>query len=314
MVDKLGLGTMGMNFENKEQSIQTIHKALENGITVFNTGDFYQRGQSQVVLDEALKGIDREKVFVSLKFGVTFAPQGAFLDVNPKNIKGKLLNSLEKMGLDYVDLYQPARQDTEIPVEEVVGEIKRLVDEGYVRHIGLSEVDAETLRRACKVHPIHSVEVEYSLLNREIEQELIATAKELGVTVVVYGAVGHGILTDKIFDQSNLNNPMLSRGVLCEEYREKNLAKLKEFGKIASALGLSMSELALAWTQSKYDNVLSLIGTTKPDHLQSSVKAINTTLSAETVSLIENILSAETIRGIIRRKWVFTNGVGRLAI
>lgn len=314
MVNKLGLGTMGMNFENKEQSIQTIHKALENGITVFNTGDFYQRGQSQVVLGEALKGIDREKVFVSLKFGVTFAPQGAFLDVNPKNIKGKLLNSLEKMGLDYVDLYQPARQDTEIPVEEVVGEIKRLVDEGYVRHIGLSEVDAETLRRACKVHPIHSVEVEYSLLNREIEQELIATAKELGVTVVVYGAVGHGILTDKIFDQSNLNNPMLSRGVLCEEYREENLAKLKEFSKIASALGLSMSELALAWTQSKYDNVLSLIGTTKPDHLQSSVKAINTTLSAETVSLIENVLSAETIRGITRRKWVFTNGVGRLAI
>lgn len=314
MINKLGLGTMGMNFENKEQSIQTIHKALENGITVFNTGDFYQRGQSQVVLGEALKGIDREKVFVSLKFGVTFTPQGAFLDVNPKNIKGKLLNSLEKMGLDYVDLYQSARQDTEIPVEEVVGEIKRLVDEGYVRHIGLSEVDAETLRRACKVHPIHSVEVEYSLLNREIEQELIATAKELGVTVVVYGAVGHGILTDKIFDQSNLNNPMLSRGVLCEEYREENLAKLKEFGKIASALGLSMSELALAWTQSKYDNVLSLIGTTKPDHLQSSVKAINTTLSAETVSLIENVLSAETIRGITRRKWVFTNGVGRFAI
>lgn len=314
MVDKLGLGTMGMNFENKEQSIQTIHKALENGITVFNTGDFYQRGQSQVVLGEALKGIDREKVFVSLKFGVTFAPHGAFLDVNPKNIKGKLLNSLEKMGLDYVDLYQPARQDTEIPVEEVVGEIKRLVDEGYVRHIGLSEVDAETLRRACKVHPIHSVEVEYSLLNREIEQELIATAKELGVTVVVYGAVGHGILTDKIFDQSNLNNPMLSRGFLCEEYREENLAKLKEFGKIASALGLSMSELAFAWTQSKYDNVLSLIGTTKPDHLQSSVKAINTMLSAETVSLIENVLSAATIRGITRRKWVFTNGVGRLAI
>lgn len=314
MVNKLGLGTMGMNFENKVQSIQTIHKALENGITVFNTGDFYQRGQSQVVLGEALKGIEREKFFVSLKFGVTFTPQGAFLDVNPKNIRGKLLNSLEKMGLDYVDLYQPARQDTEIPVEEVVGEIKRLVDEGYVKHIGLSEVDAETLRRACKVHPIHSVEVEYSLLNREIEQKLIATAKELGVTVVVYGAVGHGILTDKIFDQSNLNNPMLSRGILREEYRDENLAKLREFSKIASSLDLSISELALAWTQSKYDNVLSLIGTTKPDHLQSSVKAINTKLSAETVSLIENVLSAETIRGITQRKWVFTNGVGKLVM
>lgn len=313
MTDKLGLGTMGMNFGNKESSFATICKALELGITVFNTGDFYQGGESQVVLGQALKGVPRQDCFVSLKFGVSFTPQGAFLDVNPANIKGKLLHSLHETGLDYVDLYQPARQDTAVPVEDVVGEIAQLVKEGYVKHVGLSEVDAQTLRRAHKVHPIHSVEVEYSLLNREIEQELVATAQELGVTVVVYGAVGHGVLTNKVFD-GGMANPMLSRGILSEANKQHNLAVLSRFNQMAAELNLSMSELALAWTQAKYDNILTLIGTTKPNHLQSSVTAVNTRLSAETVKDIQEVLSAQTVSGITKRKWVFTNGVGRLIV
>lgn len=309
--EKLGLGTMGMNFDNKESSLETIKKALDSGIYYFNTGDFYQRGQSQVVLGEGLRGVERDKVFVSLKFGVTFTSQGTFLDVNPKNIRKKLFDSLEKMGLDYVDLYQPARQDTEIPVEDIVREIKKLIDEGYVKNIGLSEVDSETLRRAHKVYPIHSVEVEYSLLNREIEKDLIKTAKELGVNVVVYGAVGHGILTDKVFDGAS-NNPMMSRGILSNEYRESNLSVLNKFKMISEELNLSMSELALSWTQAKYDNIISLIGTTKASHLESSIKAINTSLSLENIQLIENTLSSKTIKGIVMRKWVFKNGVGIL--
>lgn len=309
--NKLGLGTMGMNFENKESSIQTIHKALEEGITIFNTGDFYQRGQSQIVLGEALKGVPRDNYFISLKFGVSFTKDGAFLDVNPKNIKGKLLDSLEKMGLDFVDLYQPARQDTEIPVEDIVREIKTLIDEGYVKHIGLSEVDADTLRRAHKVYPIHSVEVEYSLLNREIENELIQTAKELGVNVVIYGAVGHGILTNKIFDEST-NNPMMNRGILSIENKESNFKQLYKFSEISGNLNLSMSELAIAWTQAKYDNIITLIGTTKFNHLVSSIKAINTNLENDTVELIESVISNNSIYGIRKRKWIFTNGVGRM--
>lgn len=310
-MNKLGLGTMGMNFDNKESSIETIHKALEEGITIFNTGDFYQRGESQVVLGEALRGIPRDKYFISLKFGVFLTPQGAFLDVNPNNIKGKLLDSLNKMGLDYVDLYQPARQDTEIPVEDIVNEIKSLINEGYVKHIGLSEVDAETLRRAHKIHPIHSVEVEYSLLNREIENELIKTAKELGVNVVVYGTVGHGILTNKVFDET-MNNPMMSRGILAPQYKENNLLVLNKFNEIAKDLNLEMSELAISWTQAKYDNIITLIGTTKPNHLESSIKAISTKLPLNKVEEIEKELSDKTISGIFRRKWIFTNGVGRL--
>lgn len=310
-LEKLGLGTMGMDFSNKESSIQTIHKALEKGVTIFNTGDFYRNGESQVVLGEALKGVPRDQYFVSLKFGVSFTPQGTFLDVNPKNIKRHLLNSLEKMGLDYVDLYQPARQDTEIPVENIVKEIKTLIDEGYVKHIGLSEVDAETLRRAHQIHPIHSVEVEYSLLNREIENELIQTAKELGVQVVAYGAVGHGVLTEKII-AGTANNPMLSRGILAPEVKDDNLKVLKQFKIIAESKNLTMSELAIAWTQSKYKNVVSLIGTTKAEHLESAIQAINTDLSESDITLIENTISTSTIKGLHSRKWVFTNGVGKI--
>lgn len=313
MIKKLGLGTMGMNLQNIDSSIKTIHKALDEGITIFNTGDFYQNGESQIVLGKALKNIPRDKYFVSLKFGVSFTRMGTFLDVNPKNIKTKLLDSLKKLNMEYVDLYQPARQDTEIPVEDIVREIKKLIDEGYVKHIGLSEVDAETLRRAHKIYPIHSVEVEYSLLNREIEKELIQTAKSLGVNVVVYGAVGHGILTNKVFD-NNGSNPMMSRGILSGENKENNLKVLNNFNDIAKTLNLSMSELAFAWTQAKYDNIISLIGTTKPEHLESSIKAIKTKLSNEVITNIENILSNKTLKGIIKRKWIFTNGVGKLVI
>ena len=309
MSNKLGLGTMGMDFSNRDSSIKTIHKALDEGINIFNTGDFYRQGQSQVILGEALKDIPRDKYFVSLKFGVTFSKDGASLDVRPENIKKHLLDSLAKMNLDYVDLYQPARMDTEIPVEDVVREIKSLIDEGYVRHIGLSEVDADTLKRAYKIHPIHSVEVEYSLLNREIEQELIKTAKELGVQVVVYGAVGHGILTDKVLSG---NNPMLNRSILNDNVKDHNLAILNKFKDIAGNIGLTNNELAIAWTQSKYDNITTLIGTTSSDHLMSAIKAINTKLDDNDIKLIEETVSMDTIKGTVMRKWIFTNGVGRM--
>ncbi len=310
-IGNLALGTMGMNFENKQSSLQTIKTAIENGINIFNTGDFYQRGESQVVLGEALKGIPEDDYFVSLKFGVAFSLTGAKLDVRPENIRPQLVNALDKMGLEYVDLYQPARQDIAIPIEDVMSELVNLKEEGLIRNIGLSEVDAETLRRAHKIHPIHSVEVEYSLLNREIEDELIPTAAELGVQVVVYGAVGHGILTDKVLN-GGMANPMMSRGILSPFNKKHNLEVLNEFAEIAKAQNLTMSELAISWTQAKYDNILTLIGTTNQNHFLSSLKAINTTLSESTIAEIENIVSAENIKGYSKRKWVFENGVGKM--
>lgn len=310
-IGKLALGTMGMNFGNKESSIQTIQTAYDNGIKIFNTGDFYQRGESQVVLGEALKNLPREDCFVSLKFGVTFTLTGAKLDVRPENIRPQLVDALEKMGIQYVDLYQPARQDITIPVEEIMMELVKLKEEGLIKNIGLSEVDADTLRRAHKIHPVHSVEVEYSLLNREIERELIMTAKELGVQVVVYGAVGHGVLTDKVIN-GGMSNPMMLKGILSPFNKKHNMQILNEFAEIAQAHGLTMSELALAWTQAKYDNILSLIGTTKSEHFLSSLKAMQVKLDEATVAEIEQIVSPETIKGHTMRKWIFENGVGKL--
>lgn len=310
-IGKLALGTMGMNFKNKESSIHTIHTALENGINIFNTGDFYQNGESQVVLGEALRNVPRNEFYVSLKFGVTFGPMGATLDVKPENIRPQLVAALDKMGLDYVDLYQPARQDTTIPVEDIMHELVKLKEEGLIKNIGLSEVDSDTLRRANQIHPVHSVEVEYSLLNREIEKELISTAKELGIQVVAYGAVGHGILTDKVMN-GGMSNPMVERGVLSPLNKEHNLKVLKTFAEIAEKQGMTMSELALAWTQAKYDHILSLIGTTKPEHFLSSLKALNDKLPENIVAEIENVISTETIRGNIMRKWVFENGIGKM--
>ncbi len=310
-IGKLALGTMGMNFENKESSIRTIQTAMENGIHIFNTGDFYQKGESQVVLGEALKDVPREENFVSLKFGVTFGLTGTTLDVRPENIRPQLEAALDKMGLQYVDLYQPARQDVTIPVEAVMTELVKLKEEGLIKNIGLSEVDADTLRRAHKIHPVHSVEVEYSLLSREIEKELIPTAKELGIQVVVYGAVGHGVLTDKVIN-GGMSNPMMMRGILSPFNKKHNLQILNAFAESAGKQGLTMSELAMAWTQAKYDNVLSLIGTTRSEHFLSSLKAINTKLDETTVDEIENLVSAETIKGHTMRKWIFENGVGRM--
>lgn len=310
-IGKLALGTMGMNFNNKENSIQTIKTALDNDIHIFNTGDFYQRGESHIVLGEALKDVRREEYYISLKFGVTFTPTGAMLDVRPSNIRSQLEDALDAMGFSYVDLYQPARQDIAISIEDIMEEMVKLKEEGLIRHIGLSEVDADTLRRACKIHPIHSIEVEYSLLNREIENELISEARELGVQVVVYGAVGHGILTDKVI-KGELDNPMHSNGILSARYKEDNLQILSKLADIARNRGLSISELALAWTQAKYDNILSLIGTTSSQHFLSSLNAIKTTLDEATVEEIEKLVSTETIKGYTMRKWVFENGVGRI--
>jgi len=312
-IDRLGLGTMGMSIvRNPENSIKTIHKALDEGITLFNTGEFYNASESELVVGQALKGVDRDKYFLSVKFGVLPSPEGGIygLDVKPFNVKGHLTYSLRRLGLDYIDLYQPARQDTTVPVEELVGAIAEQVKAGYVRHIGLSMVDAETLRRACAVHPIHTVEMEYSLINRSIEKELIATAKELGVKVLAFGTVGHGLLTERALNAPANPN---ARGLLAPQFREQNLAMVRKLKEIAIDKGCNLSQLALAWSLAKYENVQSLIGTTSPDHLQESIDALNIELTAEDIQTIETAIPADKIGGMGMRNFVFTDGKMSLA-
>lgn len=311
-LNRLGLGTMGMSIvRNPKNSIKTIHAALDSGITLFNTGEFYCGSESEMVVGQALKGVNHDNYFLSVKFGVLPSPEGGIygLDVKPHNVKGHLTYSLRRLGLDYIDLYQPARQDTTVPIEDLVGAIAEQVKAGYVKHIGLSMVDAETLRRACAVHPIHTVEMEYSLVERSIEKELIATAKELGVKVLAFGTVGHGLLRDNILT-SNIERGF---GMLAPEHRENNLAMIRNVKQIADEKGVSLSQLALAWSLSKYDNVQSLIGTTDPEHLQSAIDALKIELSNEDIARIESALDAEKVGGKGMRNFVFTDGIMSLA-
>ena len=313
-LNRLGLGTMGMSIvRNPENSVKTIHAALDAGITLFNTGEFYNASESELVVGQALKGVNHDDYFLSVKFGVLPSPEGGIygLDVRPQNVKGHLTYSLRRLGLDYIDLYQPARQDTTIPVEELVGAIAEQVQAGYVRHIGLSMVDAETLRRACKVHPIHTVEMEYSLVERGIEKELIAAAKELGVKVLAFGTVGHGLLRDDVLTAPA--RPGRSWGMLAPEYREQNLAMIRKVKEIADEKGVSLSQLALSWSLAKYDHVQSLIGTTSPDHLHDAISALNLELTPEDIARIEAALPAEKVGGRGMRNFVFTDGVMSLA-
>lgn len=312
--NRLGLGTMGMSIvKNPESAVKTIHAALDAGITLFNTGEFYLGSESELLVGQALKGVNRAEYFLSVKFGVLPKPGGGIygLDNNPFNIRGHLAYSLARLGLDYIDLYQPARQDTEIPVEDVVGEIAKLVDEGYVRHIGLSMVDAETLRRAYRVHPIHTVEMEYSLIERDIENELMDTARELGVKVLAFGTIGHGVFADHVLDK--LDSPQFSKGILAPEYREINLPMIRAVKAIADEKAVTLSQLALAWSLAKYDHVQSLVGTANPAHLQSALDALDIALTAEDIVRIEAACPQDQIQGKDSRHFVFTNGRMSLA-
>ncbi len=313
-LSRLGLGTMGMSIvRNPENSVKTIRAALDAGITLFNTGEFYQASESELIVGQALKGVRRDSYFLSVKFGVLPSPGGGIygLDVKPHNVKGHLTYSLRRLGLDYVDLYQPARMDTTVPVEELVGAIAEQVQAGYVRHIGLSMVDAETLRRACRVHPIHTVEMEYSLLNRSIEAELLAAAKELGVKVLAFGTVGHGLLRD-----DNLSAPartMPPRGMLDPARREKQQTMTRRLRELAEEKSVSLSQLALAWSLAKYDHVQSLIGTTNPLHLQEAIDALRIELTDEDIRRMEAAAPAERASGMGMRNYVFTDGKMTLA-
>lgn len=310
-LDRLGLGTMGMsNIRNPENSIRTIHTALEEGLTLFNTGEFYNASESEIITGQALKGVQRDKFFLSVKFGVLPSPEGGIygLDVKPHNVKGHLTYSLRRLGLDYIDLYQPARQDTTIPVEELVGAIAEQVKAGYVRHIGLSEVDAQTLRRAHKVHPIHTVEIEYSLLERKIEKELVETARELGVKVLAYGTIGHGLFADRVLEEG-FYSPYLERNYLSPANKETNMAMLKELKRIADAKGCTMAQLSLAWSLAKYPHVQSLVGTTNPDNLRSNIEALKIQLTPEDIIAIETAFDHTKVLGKGMRDYVFTDGI-----
>lgn len=308
-----GLGCMNMTAKNQEESTRVIHAAVEAGVTFINTADFYHAGESEMVVGNALKGISRDKVYVSVKFGALSAPNGMMygMDVHPFRVKNYLAHSLARLGLDYIDLYQPGRIDLGIPVEETVGAISELVKEGYVRHIGLSQIDANTLERANAVHPIHSVEMEYSLFNRSIESELLPAARRHGISVVAFGIIAHGLLngswTRERLERGDYPSSMMS-ALFEKDNIEKNVVLAEELQSIADEKHVTLSQLAHAWALAIGNDIIPLIGTSKTAHLEESLRARDIILSQEDMDRIEAAVPSDKIAGQSFRNLQFRNG------
>ena len=281
-VHGIGLGCAGMSGAygptDEEDAIATIHAAIDAGISLLDTADHYGTGHNELLLGRALRGIGREKAVLSVKFGALFGPDDAFrgIDARPVAVGSFLAYSLRRLGTDYVDIYRPSRLDPAVPVEETVGAIAELVEAGYVRAIGLSEVGAETIRRAHAVHPICDVQIEYSLFSRGVEDEILPTCRELGIGLTAYGVLGQGLLTGswRPRPQDAATRAHLPR--FSAENIQSNLDCVEELRRIASAKGVTVAQLAIAWVLAQgrtRDDVVALVGASRPSRVAEAMGA-----------------------------------------
>ncbi|MEV6919458.1 aldo/keto reductase [Amycolatopsis sp. NPDC051106] len=304
-VSALGLGLMGMSDlygpADETESVATIHAALDAGVTLLDTGDFYGMGHNELLLRDALRGRSREKAVISVKFGALRGPDGSWLgnDGRPDVVKTFLAYSLRRLGTDHIDVYRPARLDPTVPIEEQVGALAELVQAGYIRHIGLSEVGAETLRRAAAVHPISDLQIEYSLLSRGIEADILPTARELGVGVTAYGVLSRGLLSGHWTPSRELSAADF-RGYSPRfqgENLDRNLALADALGKLAAAKGVTTAQLAIAWVAAQGEDIVPLVGARTRARLAESLGTADVELTAGDLAAIEAAVPAGAAAG-----------------
>src|SRR5215467_5870918 len=263
-VSRAGLGLMGMSGiygqADDHESIATIHAAVDAGITLLDTGDFYGMGHNELLLRDALRrGVPRESVFIQVKFGGQRDPSGAFVghDASPAAAKSSLAYTLTRLGTDYVDLYMPARLDPQVPVEDTVGAIAEMIQAGFVRHVGLSEVGADTIRRAHAVHPITDLQIEYSLMSRGIEKAILPTTRALGIGISAYGVLSRGLLSGRLPAAGTKGDLRLARMPRFQQGNlEQNMGLVEALRQIGGEKGASPAQLALAWVRSRGDDIL----------------------------------------------------------
>jgi len=302
VVSRAGLGLMAMSGiygpADDHESIATIHAALDAGITLLDTGDFYGMGHNELLLRDALRGRPRDSVFIQVKFGGQRDPSGAFIghDASPSAVKNSLAYTLTRLGTDYVDLYQPARLDPQVPIEDTVGAVAEMVAAGYVRYIGLSEMGADTIRRANAVHPIAALQIEYSLMSRGIEAKILPTVRELGISVTAYGILSRGLLGSGTA-RLGPGDPRARFPRFRDQNHAANLELLSALEAIADAQGATAAQLAIAWVASRGSDIIPLIGTKRRDRLAEALAALDLTLSADDLAAIEAAVPAEAVAG-----------------
>jgi aryl-alcohol dehydrogenase-like predicted oxidoreductase len=317
-VATLGLGAMGMSGDaygpsDRAESIATVHAALDAGVTLIDTGDFYAMGHNELLLAEALRGRARDSYQLSVKFGQLRGPGPVFgpQDNRPEAVKNFLAYSLTRLGVDHLDVYRPARLDPAVPIEDTIGAIKEMIDAGYVRHIGLSEVGAETIRRAHAVHPIADLQIEYSLVSRAVEAEVLPALRELGIGMTAYGVLSRGLISGHWNaggaapgDFLRSFSPRFASGNV-----EHNLGLVEALRRVAEAKGCTVAQLAIAWVAAQGADIVPLIGARNRTRLAEALPAAELTLSADDLAEIEKAVPEGSARGD-RYPSAFMSGLG----
>jgi len=302
VVSRAGLGLMGMSGiygqADDQESLATIHAAVDAGITLLDTGDFYGMGHNELLLRDALREIPRESVFIQVKFGGQRDPSGAFIghDASPNTVKNSLAYTLTRLGTDYVDLYQPARLDPRVPIEETAGAVAEMIKAGYVRYLGLSEMGADTIRRAHAVHPVSALQIEYSLMSRGIETRILPTVRELGISVTAYGILSRGLLSSGTARLAP-GDPRARFPRFSGDNHARNLELLAALEAIADDHGVTAAQLAIAWVAARGDDIIPLIGTKRRDRLAEALQALDLTLSTDDLAAIEAAVPAGAVAG-----------------
>ncbi len=296
----IALGCMGMSgmygATDDGESIATIHSAIDAGINLLDTGDFYGMGHNEMLIGRALRFV-REQLLVSVKFGAQRGPDGAWLgyDSRPAAVKTALAYSLKRLGLDYIDIYRPARLDPNVPIEDTVGAIAEMIQAGYVRYIGLSEVGPETIRRAVAIHPVTDLQIEYSLVSRGPEAKIFPVLDELGIGVTAYGVLSRGLLSASQPAASNdfrIRLPRFSGDNLVRN--QQLVAKLKQ---IADAKGITTAQLAVAWVLAKGSHIVPAMGSRTRSQLHETLHALEVRLTPEDLAQIEAAVPLDAVAG-----------------